>query len=204
MKRAGTKYRAHAVWLSVVLHALVLVVARFLVLQQITVAPEYVTVEIVRPGEQPVSAPLAERQPTAAKRPIERRSITRPTVQLPPPADVPVLSPDEPVALNELELIDRAFFGDSLYTIIKANPNLRPAVLRQMLVENVPATDSLETLRKQLAEAMLPYINMSEPERQARFHMKLFGTPTNPMRPGPIPGNIPISDILILLIQLLK
>jgi len=206
MKREGTTYRAYAVWYSLVVHAFVLVVARFLTVQPELVVPEFVTIDIQSHTRAIPSAPLVEeKQPVVSKQETGTQNAVPLSEPLPlPPVDVPAVTPEEPAAMSELEMIDRVFFGDSLYAIVKAAPHLRHLVLRQMLVENVPTTDTLAVLRKQLAEAMLPYINMSEVERQARFHMKVFGTATNPMRPGPIPGNIPITDILRALIELLK
>ena len=206
MKREGTTYRAYAVWCSIVVHILVLVVARFLTVQPELVVPEFVTIDIqAHTRELPPASQAEDKQPVESKQDTGSRDAVSPSEPLPlPPVDVPAITPVEPAAMSELEMIDRVFFGDSLYAIVKAAPHLRSLVLRQMLVENVPTTDTLAVLRKQLAEAMLPYINMSEAERQARFHMKVFGTATNPMRPGPIPGNIPITDILRALIELLK
>ncbi|MCI0707833.1 MAG: hypothetical protein L0Y80_10165 [Ignavibacteriae bacterium] len=206
MKHRGRTYRAWAIGFSVIVHVVVLMVASLLIIDRESKTPEYITIEILRRDEQPLSVPKSEPAPAGRSRQrTAKPKAIMPRIELPPPpADVPVLSPDEPVAVNELELIDRAFFGDSLYAIIKAAPHLKPLVLRNMLTENVPTTDTLETLRKQLAEAMQPYINMSDAERQARFHMKLFGSPTNPMRPGSVPGNIPITDIIRAIIELLK
>lgn len=98
----------------------------------------------------------------------------------------------------------RQFFGDSLYGILQKYPGLKSLVLQELLVRQVPAYDSLATLRKQIAEALAPYLDMSDAERSARANMKRFGTAHNPLQAPAIPGNIPISAIILFLIDMLK
>lgn len=117
---------------------------------------------------------------------------------------VPERSLVEEPAREEFEDIEKNFFGDSLYSILQEHPELKPLVLGQMLVQHVPAKDSLETIREQIAQALKPYAEMSEGERVARANMKRFGTARNPYQAQAIPGNIPISDIIRFLIQLLS
>jgi hypothetical protein len=98
---------------------------------------------------------------------------------------------------------DRQFFGDTLYGILQEYPELKPVVLQQMLVQNIQAYDSLATVEKQIAEALAPYLEMSDAERAARANMKRFGYARNPYQAPAIPGNIPISAIVMYLVQLL-
>ncbi|HEY4611676.1 MAG TPA: hypothetical protein VII11_01695, partial [Bacteroidota bacterium] len=68
MNRAGKKYRAVAVVASVFAHALVLVVARFVSIQTEAVAPEFITIEMLRRAEPARVAPRVERSQRSTPR----------------------------------------------------------------------------------------------------------------------------------------
>jgi hypothetical protein len=98
---------------------------------------------------------------------------------------------------------ERQFFGDSLYTILRRYPELKPIILQELLVRNVQAYDSLAAVKRVIAEALAPYLEMSDAERAARANMKRFGYAQNPYQAPAIPGNIPIGAIVMYLLQLL-
>ncbi len=98
---------------------------------------------------------------------------------------------------------DRQFFGDTFYGILQKYPELKPIILQELLARNVQAYDSLAAVEKQIAEALAPYLDMSDAERAARANMKRFGYARNPYQAPAIPGNIPISAIVMYLVQLL-
>jgi hypothetical protein len=119
-----------------------------------------------------------------------------------------VIVPRDSLAMGEVLResgvdVERQFFGDTLYSILQKYPQLKPVVLQQMLARGVEAYDSLATLRQQIAQALAPYIEMSDAERAARANMKRFGYARNPHHVQAIPDNIPISAIVMYLIQLL-
>jgi hypothetical protein len=97
--------------------------------------------------------------------------------------------------------VEREFFGESLYDILKEHPELKTLVLQQMLVARIETPkDSLAELRQQIALALVPFAGKTDIERAARANMKRFGSATNPYQAHMIPNNIPISEIIFFLI----
>lgn len=203
-------YRRVAAAVSILVHALLLLVVGRLILWNplpMESGDAIVYLELRPP------APLKsiERVPKASiGKQSKARRITKEIVNLPA-----VTSPEQAVVLRDSLVIDEAkkeeplnperqFFGDTLYSILQEHPELKPLVLGQMLVHYVPTRDSLETIREQIADALKPYAEMSDAERAARANMKRFGTARNPYQAPAIPNNIPISDIIRFLIQLLS
>ncbi|MGH2567205.1 MAG: hypothetical protein ACRDGA_02620 [Bacteroidota bacterium] len=201
MNKRRTTYRAYAIGFSIVAHALVLLVGKFLFIESKMGRQEFVIVDFSR-REQPPSVPptIIRKQSRAGERKGGGQQIVPEKTQ---PVEIPAISPDQPAEVSEQEVIKRALFGDSLYAIVTEFPQLKPLVLKQMLVQNVQAYDSLETLRQQIALALAPYLDMSDAERAARANMKRFGYAHNPYQAQAIPGNIPISDIILFLIRLI-
>lgn len=148
------------------------------------------------------------RQPLVRKQP-RKQLIPRPASPVVvSPGQVQVIVPRDSLLAEEflrdsVADAERQFFGDTLYGILQKYPGLKPALLQELLVQHVPAYDSLATLRKQIAEALAPYLEMSDAERAARANMKRFGSAQNPHHVQAIPGNIPISAMIMYLIQLL-
>lgn len=199
-------YRRLAAVGSILTHLLVLAVLGLLSWQPSPSVREEVEV-LVEFGS------FAEKSIESAPRPPARKQ----------PRKQPISRPASPVAVGPGQVIvpsdsllaeeflrdpvadaERQFFGDTLYGILQKYPELRPVVLQELLVQHVPAYDSLATLRKQIAEALAPYLEMSDAERAARANMKRFGTAHNPFQPPGIPGNIPISAIILFLMNMLK
>lgn len=198
-------YRRLAAVGSILTHLLVLAVLGLLSWQPSPSVREEVEV-LVEFG------PFAEKSIESVPRPLARRQ----------PSEQPIFRPASPVAVGPGQVIvprdsllaekflrdsvvdaERQFFGDTLYGILQKYPELKSAILQELLVQHVPAYDSLATLRKQIAEALAPYLEMSDAERAARANMKRFGTAQNPHHVQAIPGNIPITAIIMYLIQLL-
>ncbi len=194
--------RRHATIGSVLIHLVLLGVLSLLVEKPMPRQHEQVVVELDWATARPSSTARAEdsRRNQGASRarkvqPPEAALTGQPSV----PRDSLFVETQDDVEPDPV----RQFFGDSLYTILQQYPELKPIILQELLVQNVQAYDSLAAVKRVIADALAPYLEMSDAERAARANMKRFGYAQNPYQAPAIPGNIPIGAIMMFLIQLL-
>lgn len=193
-------YRRYAAVVSILAHAVALGGLSLILWQPVPKQSEDVIVYL----EPPPGAPKVGL--TIPRRQQARASHTAETQPLVATQRVQAVAPREPLLAEAIQADtltnpERQFLGDTLYSILQNYPQLKPTLLKQLIIQNVRAYDSLAIVERQIAEALAPYLEMSEAELAARSNMKRFGYAHNPHHVQAIPGNIPISAILFYLIH---